>query len=323
MDLGKKCLEIDKKKNETPGNDDFAQAIARIAVTQGFQQSALDTLSDVGVRYIREIVKIATACANLDNRNECNVFDVIQGLEDLGSVQGFSGASDVNHCLTRSRVIRDIIQYAEEAEEFPSAYPIPTFPVVKERKLIEERHMQVERSPLNLQQKLIFNGLEAGLADEPAKAKCAVESNPFLAPPLQFEDKENHAALESHVSVLEPCAHAIEDIGTQSCKSMKDRRKIPLNERTTIKFKFRNSRTCSSTAISPWNEGVEKIALWFGVNHDEKHDKKKRSGQILRETMDNLQGITCSKRVFLYLIFTDFRRGIFPTSRDLEELDGV
>ncbi|XP_022880626.1 transcription initiation factor TFIID subunit 8-like [Olea europaea var. sylvestris] len=277
----------DKKKNETPGNDDFAQAIARIAVTQvchslgyqGFQQSALDTLSDVGVRYIREIVKIATACANLDNRNECNVFDVIQGLEDLGSVQGFSGASDVNHCLTRSRVIRDIIQYAEEAEEFPSAYPIPTFPVVKERKLyasfvgnlchrrkwrslsfscssllvylysfitnfplfialnlqqvlckwvtppdehipgwlpkfpdpetrvylnsrvkkeaelavegrIEERHMQVERSPLNLQQKLIFNGLEAGLADEPAKAKCAVESNPFLAPPLQFEDKE-------------------------------------------------------------------------------------------------------------------------------------
>ncbi|CAI9763317.1 unnamed protein product [Fraxinus pennsylvanica] len=295
----------DKKKNKTSGNDDFAQAIARIAVAQvceslgyqSFQQSALDTLSDVG------------------------------GLEDLGSAQGFSGASDYNHCLSVSGVVRDIIRYVDEAEEFPFAYSIPTFPVLKERKLyasfaqigknppneyipswlpmfpdpetyadsnsrvkkeeelaaeskIEERHMKVDRSLLNLQQKLICNGLETGLADVngyAAKAQHIVESNPFLAPPLQFEEKEmslpvlpaklideatrkfqNNAVLENHVSVLEPYAPATEDIGTHSCKSMEDRRKVPLNGRNMVKFKLGSSRKCLGTEMSPWNEGVEK-----------------------------------------------------------------
>ncbi|KAL2528675.1 Bromodomain transcription factor [Forsythia ovata] len=363
-----KEYRLDKKKNKASGNDDFAQAIARIAVAQvceslgyqSFQQSALDALSDVGVRYIRDIGKTAMSCANLANRNECNVFDVIQGLEDLGSVQGFSGASDINHCLSGSGVVRDIIQYVDKAEEFPFAYSFPNFPVVKERKLypsfaqmgenppdehipgwlpkfpdpetldlnsrdkkeaelavegrIEERHMMVDRSLLNLQQKLICNRLEAGLAYEPgdaAKAQRAVESNPFLAPPLQFEEKEvslpvlpvklsyeatrirqNHAVLENHVSVLEPRAPATEDIRTQLCKSIEDRRKVPLNGRTTVKFKLGSRRKCSSTAMSLRNEGVEKISLWFGVDRDGKDDKKRRAEQILGENMENSQDIT-------------------------------
>ncbi|KAL3636548.1 hypothetical protein CASFOL_018847 [Castilleja foliolosa] len=100
-----------------------------------FAQSALDTLADLGVRYIREIGRIASSYANLANRSECNMLDVIQGLEDLGSGQGFLGASDVNHTLSESGVVKDIIRYVGELDETPFAYLIPVFPVVKERVL--------------------------------------------------------------------------------------------------------------------------------------------------------------------------------------------
>ncbi|EPS70192.1 hypothetical protein M569_04569, partial [Genlisea aurea] len=130
-------------KRKKLATDEFAHGIARIAVAQvceslgfqAFQQSALDCLADVGVRYIREIGKLATSSANSGNRSQCNVFDVIQCLEDLGSSQGFLGASDVSHSLSGSGIVRDIIRYVTKAEEIPFAYLIPAFPVVKERKV--------------------------------------------------------------------------------------------------------------------------------------------------------------------------------------------
>lgn len=125
------------------GGDDFATAVARMAVAQicegegfqSFQQSALDALTDVAVRYIFQIGKTACLYANLAGRSECNAFDVVQGLEDLGSGRGFSGASDVNHCLANSGVILDIIQFVDEVEETPFAYSLPRFSFSKERKL--------------------------------------------------------------------------------------------------------------------------------------------------------------------------------------------
>ncbi|KAG8366962.1 hypothetical protein BUALT_Bualt16G0022800 [Buddleja alternifolia] len=142
-DSVKFSIERENRHSKRLGFDEFAQAIARIAVAQiceglgfqSFQQSALDSLADVGVRYIREIGKVASSYANLGNRSECNVFDVIQGLEVLNSVQGFSGFSDVAHSLSGSGVVRDIVRYVGKAEEIPFAYLIPDFPVVKERKL--------------------------------------------------------------------------------------------------------------------------------------------------------------------------------------------
>lgn len=142
------------RKKKKLGTDEFAQAIARNVVAQvceslGFQsfhQSALDNLADVAVRYIREIGKTASSYANLANRTQCNVFDVIQGLEDLGSVQGFSGASDVRHSLSGSGVVKDIIRYVSRADEIPFAHSIPVFPVVKERTL-DRSFAQAEENP--------------------------------------------------------------------------------------------------------------------------------------------------------------------------------
>ncbi|CAL5370736.1 unnamed protein product [Camellia sinensis] len=69
---------------------------------QSFQQSALNTLSDVAARCIRELGKNASFCKNLAGRTESNVFDIVQELEDLGSSHVFLGASDINGSLSGS-----------------------------------------------------------------------------------------------------------------------------------------------------------------------------------------------------------------------------
>ncbi|KAH6803043.1 hypothetical protein C2S51_034489 [Perilla frutescens var. frutescens] len=353
------------RKKKKLGTDEFSQAIARNMVAQvceslGFQsfhQSALDNLADVAVRYIREIGKTASSYANLANRTQCNVFDVIQGLEDLGAVQGFSGASDVRHSLSGSGVVKDIIRYVSRADEIPFADSIPVFPVVKERILecsfaqadenppdehipswlpkfpdpvtyaelssgnekdseteavnkiqqVEQQHRKAERSLLNLQQKLICNGSEAGVVVEQgdaAKAQRAAENNPFLAPPLQFWEKElslptlpvrlvdeslgyhqSHEVLENHVSILEPSSQANEASRSGPCEH-EDRRKIPLNKRPSIHFKVANVKKSFTIVTSPQNEGTENSSLWFGDDNDGADDEKGRTEKILWKNTD-------------------------------------
>ncbi|CAI9109849.1 OLC1v1009760C1 [Oldenlandia corymbosa var. corymbosa] len=128
-------------KKKRSRNVDITHSVARVAVAQllddagfqSFQLSALDALADVAVRYICDIGKTANLYANLAGRSQCNLFDVIQGLEDLGSVQGFPGASDVHRWLSSSGVVREVGRYIGESEEIPFAYSIPGFPVVKAR----------------------------------------------------------------------------------------------------------------------------------------------------------------------------------------------
>ncbi|KVH92656.1 transcription initiation factor TFIID subunit 8-like [Cynara cardunculus var. scolymus] len=138
---GESVKEIESCLKKRRKHDEFAQAIARIAVAQvcegvgfqGFQQSALDRLSDVACKYILEIGKTSKFYANLAGRTECNVFDIVQGLEDLSLPQGFVGASDRDHCLSGSGLIKEISQYVSLSEEIGFAYSVPSFPVIKER----------------------------------------------------------------------------------------------------------------------------------------------------------------------------------------------
>lgn len=142
---GKEVVERSNRPSRISRNEEFVQAIAKMAVAQvcessgfqGFQQSALDTLSDIAVRYMNQIGKVAVSNANLSGRTECNVFDVLQGLEDLGMSQGFSGASEIDRGVAGSGIVREISEYVEFSERVPFAYSIPSFPVVKEMKLTE------------------------------------------------------------------------------------------------------------------------------------------------------------------------------------------
>lgn len=361
----KENLQSMRKKKKL-GTDEFAQAVARNVVAQvceslGFQsfhQVALDNLADVAVRYIREIGKTASSYANLANRTQCNVFDVIQGLENLSSAQGFSGASDVRHSLSGSGVVKDIIRYVSRAEEIPFAYSIPVFPVVKERILdrsfaqaeesppdehipswlpkfpdpvtyaelssgnekdseteavkelqqVEQQNRKAERSLLNLQQKLNCNGSEAGVVVEQgdaAKAQRAAENNPFLAPPLQYWEKEvslptlparlvdesmayhqSHEVMENHASILEPSSQ-VNEAARSGPYEREDRRKIPLNGRPNVHFKVGNVKKSLSMVTNPQNEGTEQTSLWFGDDHDgAAEDRKGMAEKILWENTE-------------------------------------
>jgi transcription initiation factor TFIID subunit 8 len=353
-----------------PSGVEFAQAIAKIAVAQicesegfqTFQQSAIETLSDVAVRYIRDVGKTAHYYANLAGRTECNVFDIIQGLEDLGSAQGFLGASEIEHCLASSGTVRELAQYVGEADQIPFSYSLPQFPVVKDRKLTpsflqigeeppgehiptwlpaypdpstyaqsstrnersaepppanieqENQHRKEERSSLNFHQQLGRNGLEGHsllIPGDASKAKKATESNPFLAAPLQFGEKEvspvvlpakaklsneatmgnpmmeNHG-MDNHISVLEAFAPDIEAMKSRLCDTEEGPKKVLLNSRPTVQFKIGIGKKSFGTMLdlSPENESFEVAAPWFG-RENEKDDKKRRAQKIMKESMRN------------------------------------
>ncbi|KAA8518722.1 hypothetical protein F0562_016504 [Nyssa sinensis] len=142
--------KVESKRGKENGNgtskragaDEFGRAVLKIAVAQicesvGFQNfnmSGVEALAGIAVRYLRDLGKTASFYAHLAGRTECNVFDVIQGLEDLGLSKGFLGAGDVSHCLMAS-VVREIFDYVELAEEIPFAQSVPHFPVKQNRRM--------------------------------------------------------------------------------------------------------------------------------------------------------------------------------------------
>ncbi|KAD0157045.1 hypothetical protein E3N88_44706 [Mikania micrantha] len=136
---GESSKEIESHlKKKRRKNGEFSQAIARIAVTQvcesvGFQQSALDTLSNVACKHTHEIGKTSGLYANLAGRTEYNVFNLVQGLEDLNLSQGFVGAYDRDNCLSGSGIIEEILQYVNSIEEIGFSYSVPLFPITKEQ----------------------------------------------------------------------------------------------------------------------------------------------------------------------------------------------
>ncbi|XP_076897350.1 transcription initiation factor TFIID subunit 8-like [Bidens hawaiensis] len=129
--------------NNRVAADEFGRSIAKVAVGQicervGFHSSndsALEALSDIVIRYIKDLGKTAKFYANVANRTECNVFDIIQSLEDLGSSVGFPGGSEPCTSLLGSGAVKEIMEYAEVIEEVPFAQPVASFPVVRDRKL--------------------------------------------------------------------------------------------------------------------------------------------------------------------------------------------
>ncbi|XP_041998967.1 transcription initiation factor TFIID subunit 8-like [Salvia splendens] len=131
--------------NLRSGDGDYSRAISRVAMAQicegvgfeGFNESALDSLVDIAIRYVCELGKTTRFYANSAGRTGCNIFDVVQGLEDLGKPLGFTGASEVHtDCVVSSGAIREIKEYVDMADEVPFAQPVPQFPVIRERRMI-------------------------------------------------------------------------------------------------------------------------------------------------------------------------------------------
>ncbi|KAG4968940.1 hypothetical protein AAZX31_12G208300 [Glycine max] len=122
----------DAQVAETPS--EFSFAVAKIAVAQvcqsvgfkTFKCNALKTLTNVSTRYLETIVRSAASFANASNRTNSNLFDIINGIHDLCSAQGFPGGSVMHKVnLLRSSALKDIMNFVNLSNKVPFAKPIP------------------------------------------------------------------------------------------------------------------------------------------------------------------------------------------------------
>ncbi|KAL2893160.1 Transcription initiation factor TFIID subunit 8 [Bienertia sinuspersici] len=127
-----------------PDPDEFGRRVSKISVAQicegiGFEamkQSSLEALSQLVVQYISDLAKSATFNAHLAGRSECNVFDILKGLEDL------------NQNTNSSEMIVNQLSEFVEVMEIPFANPIPRFPVVSRRgKIQSPSFLQMGETP--------------------------------------------------------------------------------------------------------------------------------------------------------------------------------
>lgn len=140
----KQSVFIKNSAAKRAGPDEFGRSISKMAVAQicesvgfeGFYESAIESLADIAVRYLQDLGKTAHSYSISSGRSTGNVFDVLRGLEDLGSSAGFPGASEATSSVVHSGALREIMEYVQTAEEIPFAQPVPHFPVVRDRKPI-------------------------------------------------------------------------------------------------------------------------------------------------------------------------------------------
>ncbi|XP_074286600.1 uncharacterized protein LOC141611852 [Silene latifolia] len=310
-------------------NEDFTRTIAKIAVAQicenegfqGFQQSALEALSDVAIRYLKELGKASNLYCNLAGRSECNVFDLIQGLEDLGFVQGFPGASDVHRSLPNSGVVKEIQQYVNFVENVPFAFHLPRFQVSKQfnspstflqfgdkdKPLAEHIPPWLPPFPLGENQ---TDGFPAEHVDGP-KVDEAVELvkdeqrdlhlvrndrieakvNPFLAPPLRYGDKEVSFVeppsiffLRNHGSMMGTYGEMTENEGLpkELCEIEASKNTLRSDERPPVRFQFSKAKKSpTSSDISGLIKRNQNPSGFFRIEEGE-DDKKSWAHECLK-----------------------------------------
>ncbi|CAH9083238.1 unnamed protein product [Cuscuta epithymum] len=345
---------------------EFGSAISRIAVAQicqsvGFESSteaAMNSFSEVIAKYISDLGKTATSYASLSGRSQCNVFDVIHGLEDFCPHTGLMGASEANICGVNSGVMKEIVEYVEASEEIPFAQPVSRFPVIKIPKMIptfdqigenpESKHIprwlpafpdphtyvhtdtwnervsdprddkielarqrrKAERSLLNLQQRLVCNGLPVPSSSHKLRqipgSKLTLNDeeseNPFLARTLQAGDKDASSialpakffANDHHTSLLQTFSPAIEaikdsisEMGNGTEKKHVTYKRLPA---LCLELKPGKKVLGDSLDVRLWNNGSSgRGASWFRKDDDNKDDKKRRAELILRQSIENQQ----------------------------------
>ncbi|KAI4306374.1 hypothetical protein L6164_029656 [Bauhinia variegata] len=125
-------------ENEPPvakSPSDFSFTVTKTAVAQicqsvGYKMTqlyALETLTHVVTKYLQAIAKSAVSFSNASNRSESNLFDIINAIHDLYSLQGFPGGSEMHkRKLLSSGAMKGIMKFVKHSKEVPFAKPVPS-----------------------------------------------------------------------------------------------------------------------------------------------------------------------------------------------------
>ncbi|KAK6921011.1 Bromodomain associated domain [Dillenia turbinata] len=132
-------------------HDHFGRSISQIAVAQvceslgfdGARQSALDSFSEILIRYIFDLGKVTKFYANLSGRTESNLLDIVEGLVDLGFLKG----KDRGQNSRVSEVVKEIGGYVRSVEEVPFKQSVPSFPIVVKRWTVPSFEKMQETPP--------------------------------------------------------------------------------------------------------------------------------------------------------------------------------
>ncbi|CAN1143121.1 Transcription initiation factor TFIID subunit 8 [Linum perenne] len=301
--------------------DEFGHAVAKKAVAQicenvgfdGSKESALDALTDVTIRYLRDLGKTASSNANLCGRAECSIFDVVQGLEDISTSQGFPGAFDSSSCLVSSSTIWDIIDYVgSDEEEIPFAQPVPKFPIVRASKLIPSfiemnetppgKHVPGWLPALPDPHTYVHTPMWNERASDPRaekieQARQRRKGDRALLSLQQRLVPNNPAVAASHVSVMEAFAPAIEAAKEVEVDEGDDgEKKLLLEKRPNVNFRLTTRKKLLVESVDLhhlWKKGEGRKGKSSLGREDERDDKKRRAEFILKQSsMENSQELT-------------------------------
>ncbi|CAH2034695.1 unnamed protein product [Thlaspi arvense] len=135
----KSCVKFKETDQSATTTAEFSFSLTRIAVSQicqsvGYRStdsSALNTLTLITTKFLQSVACLAASFANTANRTEVNLFDVVNGLQDisLATSDCFPGGSTLHdsesHCLIKSAVLRNLSDFVTCALEIPFAKPLP------------------------------------------------------------------------------------------------------------------------------------------------------------------------------------------------------
>ncbi|CAH8254109.1 unnamed protein product [Arabidopsis lyrata] len=133
-------LKLEESSDQSPATTaEFSFSLTKIAVSQicrsvGYiatDTSALNTLTLTTTKFLQSLAELASSFSNTANRTEVNLFDIVNGLQDiaLSTSDCFPGGSTVHdiesHCLIKSAVLRNLSDFVAYAPEIPFAKPLP------------------------------------------------------------------------------------------------------------------------------------------------------------------------------------------------------
>ncbi|XP_047338020.1 transcription initiation factor TFIID subunit 8-like [Impatiens glandulifera] len=320
--------------------NDYSRAVSKIAIAQlcdsigfqGYRESALEALEDVAIRYILDLGKTSKFYANVSGRTDCNVVDIVQGLEDLSSSTGFTGASEIGHSFANSGMLKEIIDYVETVDEIPFAQPLQRFPISRScrtapsfeqlgeipvskhipswlpafpdqhtykstpiwsERQTDPREDKIELARQRRKAERSFLSLQQRLVT--ASKNEDETNNMFLAaPPIEDEERNGVGDDLRNVSALNMFIPAIEAIsGGEICES--ESRCLPnVKIRQPVKLKIKMGEKILGKSVDLSIQKKKGLAKMGGwfPRDDEKDDKKRRAELILRQSMENRQELT-------------------------------